>query len=154
MFEGFPYNLSQKLEQMKFTTVLASVQKIRREGLYDVISPKIPMSMEYRCLHYDHLVFGDPALVIAYITDFYEPYDLSNYLDAHGNSSFVKFSKSSVNLPIGFEFKVSQTLIFLFIQYQNSFLYHYNSLFSSPGNPLKWYFLITCCPPVRLAFYL
>lgn len=94
---------------MKFTTVLASVQKIRREGLYDVISQKIPMSMEYRCLHYDHLVLGDPALVIAYITDFYEPYDLSNYLDAHGNSSFVKFSKSSVNLPVGFEFKVSQT---------------------------------------------
>ncbi|XP_034323391.2 G-protein coupled receptor GRL101 [Magallana gigas] len=64
------------------------------------------MSMEYRCLHYDHLVLGDTALVLAYITDFYEPYDLSNYLDAHGNSSFVKFSKSSVNLPVGFEFKL------------------------------------------------
>lgn len=96
---------------MKFTTVLASVQKIRREGLYDVISQKIPMSMEYRCLHYNHLVLGDTALVLAYITDFFEPYDLSNYLDAHGNSSFVKFSKSSVNLPVGFEFKVSLTLV-------------------------------------------
>lgn len=85
---------------------------IQNAGIIDVISPKIPMSMEYQCLHYNHLVIGDTALVLAYITDFYEPYDLSNYLDVHGNSSFVKFSKSSVNLPIGFEFKVSQTLIF------------------------------------------
>lgn len=133
MFEGFPYNFSQKLEQMKFTTVLASVQKIRREGLYDVISQKIPMSMEYRCLHYDHLVFGDPALVIAYITDFYEPYDLSNYLNAHGNSSFVKFSKSSVNLPVGFEFKVSLTLV----------LYSYNTSILPYKSTKSSYFNIT-----------
>lgn len=104
--------MSQRIKQLDFTTVLATEKIIRNGGIIDVISPKIPMSMEYRCLHYNHLVIGDTALVLAYITDFYEPYDLSNYLDAHGNSSFVKFSKSSVNLPIGFEFKVGQTLIF------------------------------------------
>uniref|UniRef100_K1QEI9 G-protein coupled receptors family 1 profile domain-containing protein n=1 Tax=Magallana gigas TaxID=29159 RepID=K1QEI9_MAGGI len=103
---GFPEDLSQRIKQLDFTTVLATEKLIQTGGITDVISPKIPMSMEYRCLHYDHLVLGDTALVLAYITDFYEPYDLSNYLDAHGNSSFVKFSKSSVNLPVGFEFKL------------------------------------------------
>lgn len=125
--------MSQRIKQLDFTTVLATEKLIQKGGITDVISPKIPMSMEYRCLHYDHLVLGDTALVLAYITDFYEPYDLSNYLNAHGNSSFVKFSKSSVNLPVGFEFKVSLTLV----------LYSYNTSILPYKSTKSSYFNIT-----------
>lgn len=72
----------------------------------DIISPKIPLSLEFRCLHYSHLVIGDNAFVVAYITDYFEPYEISHYLKAHGNSPFINFSRTSVTLPIGTDFKV------------------------------------------------
>lgn len=74
----------------------------------DIISPKIPLSLEFRCLHYSHLVIGDNAFVVAYITDYFEPYEISHYLKAHGNSPFINFSRTSVTLPIGTDFKVKK----------------------------------------------
>lgn len=73
------------------------------------------MLMEYWCFYYDYLVFGDIVLVFVYIIDFYEFYDLLNYLDVYGNFFFVKFSKLLVNFLVGFEFKVS--LIFVLYLY-------------------------------------
>lgn len=92
--------------------VLATHSSIREASkehsmyLADIISPQIPMSLDVRCLHYSHLVIGDTTLVVAYITDFYHPYHLTYYLNAHTKSSFSKFSRTSVILPVGTDFKV------------------------------------------------
>mgnify|MGYP003692448857 CR=1 FL=1 len=63
--------------------------------------------MEHRCLRYSYMVNGRSALVVAYITDFFEPFALSHYLNVHGNSSWQKIVTASVSLPPGIEFKVS-----------------------------------------------
>lgn len=105
---GFPTNISEmvnKFENMFVLTILTRIQR-EHEQVSDIVSKEIPLSMEHRCLHYQHLVIGGGALVVAYIKDYFEPFDLSNYLSFHGNSSIVKFSSSSVNLPVGVKFKV------------------------------------------------
>lgn len=88
----------------------SSIQEASKEQstyLADIISPQIRMSLDVRCLHYSHLVIGDTTLVVAYITDFYHPYHLTYYLNAHTKSSFIKFSRTSVILPVGTDFKVN-----------------------------------------------
>lgn len=88
----------------------SSIQEASKEQstyLADIISPQIRMSLDVRCLHFSHLVIGDTTLVVAYITDFYHPYHLTYYLNAHTKSSFIKFSRTSVILPVGTDFKVN-----------------------------------------------
>lgn len=107
-----PWSISELIEKLDNRYVLAtnsfSKDVIGQYNFYvsDIISPKIPMSLEFRCLHYSHLVLGDNALVVAYITDYFEPYEISHYLKTHGDSSFINFSRTSVTLPIGTDFKV------------------------------------------------
>lgn len=112
-----PWSISDQVEKLDNRYVLAtnsfSKDVIGQYNFYvsDIISPRIPMSLEFRCLHYSHLVLGDNALVVAYITDYFEPYEISHYLKTHGESSFINFSRTSVTLPIGTDFKVKFWLI-------------------------------------------
>ncbi|XP_011433713.4 G-protein coupled receptor GRL101 [Magallana gigas] len=107
-----PWSISDQVDKLDNRYVLAtnsfSKDVIGQYNFYvsDIISPKIPMSLEFRCLHYSHLVLGDNALVVAYITDYFEPYEISHYLKTHGESSFINFSRTSVTLPIGTDFKL------------------------------------------------
>lgn len=114
-----PWSISDQVDKLDNRYVLAtnsfSKDVIGQYNFYvsDIISPKIPMSLEFRCLHYSHLVLGDNALVVAYITDYFEPYEISHYLKTHGDSSFINFSRTSVTLPIGTDFKVKIYLVSL-----------------------------------------
>lgn len=107
-----PVSISDQVERLDNRYVLAtnsfSKDVTGEYNFYvsDIISPKILLSLDFRCLHYSHLVIGDNALVVAYITDYYEPYEISHYLKAHGSSPFINFSRTSVTLPIGTDFKV------------------------------------------------
>jgi hypothetical protein len=79
----------------------------KRTQTNDILSPEILLSMKHRCLRYKHLVIGSAsALVVGYIKDYQEPFDLSHILNAHGSSPVMKFSSASVTLPVGGEFKV------------------------------------------------
>lgn len=108
---GFPEYTRDQVEQLEDRYVLA-INSFRPDvGKYryyvsDIISPKVPLSVEFRCLHYSHLVIGDTPLVVAYITDYSKPHKIVYYLNIHENSPFVNFSRTSVRLPIGREFKV------------------------------------------------
>uniref|UniRef100_K1P895 MAM domain-containing protein n=1 Tax=Magallana gigas TaxID=29159 RepID=K1P895_MAGGI len=110
--QKLPWSISDQVDKLDNRYVLAtnsfSKDVIGQYNFYvsDIISPKIPMSLEFRCLHYSHLVLGDNALVVAYITDYFEPYEISHYLKTHGESSFINFSRTSVTLPIGTDFKL------------------------------------------------
>lgn len=120
-FVGVPSSVREKLYNLKEEFVLASLDfndSTFNQKKADVISPVIPLSLGHRCLRYSHLVWGPSALVVAYITDFYEPYNFNHYLATHGKSPFVIFSNHSVNLPIGLDFKVN-----FFIYYINKSLY-------------------------------
>ena len=73
----------------------------------DVFSMEISLSMQHRCLRYEHMVLGKASLVVGYITELSEMYDLRYISNTHPASSFLKFSRSSALMPIGFSFKVS-----------------------------------------------
>lgn len=80
----------------------------------DIFSMEIPLSMQHRCLTYEHLVLGKAGLVVGYITELSEMYDLRYIRNAHPASSFLEFSRSSALMPIGFRFKVSILLTKIF----------------------------------------
>ncbi|XP_056001675.1 G-protein coupled receptor GRL101-like [Ostrea edulis] len=80
-------------------------RKIRK--ISDVLSGEIPHSKEHHCLRYKHLVIGKfTALVVGFIKDYLEPFDLSHILNVHDNSPVIKFSSASATLPVGGKFKV------------------------------------------------
>lgn len=81
--------------------------------LNDVVSMEIPLSVNHRCLHYNHLVIGESAsLVVDYITDYTDPYSLWDVLNIHPNASVIRFSRASATLPVLMNFKVSKPLCF------------------------------------------
>jgi hypothetical protein len=106
---GVPANISEMVHRFDNMSVLATAYLIpwQTHQIGDIVSMEISLSMEHRCLHYRHLVIGGAALVVAYIKDYFKPFDLSEYLSSHGNSSVIRFSSSSVTLPVGVKFKVS-----------------------------------------------
>lgn len=81
--------------------------------LNDVVSMEIPLSVNHRCLHYNHLVIGESAsLVVDYITDYTDPYSLWDVLNIHPNASVIRFSRASATLPVLMNFKVSNLYAF------------------------------------------
>ncbi|XP_061179591.1 G-protein coupled receptor GRL101-like [Saccostrea echinata] len=74
----------------------------------DAVSIEIPLSIKsHRCLHYSYFIFGPRAvLVVAYLTNYLEPYYLWDFLNVHDKSPEIKFSRASATLPLGTNFKV------------------------------------------------
>lgn len=106
---GVPANISEMVHKFDSMFVLATAYLVpwQTQQIGDTVSTEIPLSMEHRCVHYRHLVIGGAALVVAYIKDYFKPFDLSEYLSSHGGSSIIQFSSSSATLPVGVKFKVS-----------------------------------------------
>ncbi|XP_061170948.1 G-protein coupled receptor GRL101-like [Saccostrea echinata] len=74
----------------------------------DAVSIEIPLLIKsHRCLHYSYFIFGIRAvLVVAYLTNYLEPYYLWDFLNVHDKSPEIKFSRASATLPLGTNFKV------------------------------------------------
>lgn len=72
----------------------------------DIISLRILMLLEFCCLYYFYLVFGDNVLVVVYIMDYFEFYEIFYYLKIYGEFFFINFSRMLVILLIGIDFKV------------------------------------------------
>ncbi|XP_061194819.1 uncharacterized protein LOC133202983 [Saccostrea echinata] len=126
---GIPVNISERLYQLSNTFVLATILIYSVpppfQRVSDIVSSEIPLSMEHRCLQYSHLVLGNAALVVAYIKDYFEPFELSNYLSVHGNSFIIEFSTSSTILPVGVKFKIVFRAVYdIFNTYGLVFLYN------------------------------
>ncbi|XP_056005432.1 uncharacterized protein LOC125660105 [Ostrea edulis] len=121
---GFPVKIRERIRKIDNRFVLLSARNTNRQKreINDVLSAEIPRSMKHRCLRYKHLVIGQTtALVVGYIKDYLEPFDLSHILNAHGNSPVIKFSSASVTLPVGGKFKVV-----------------FRALFDSPQNEVNY----------------
>jgi hypothetical protein len=108
------FRLIQKLED---SFVMAAARDYRewrnRAHIADLVSSEIPLSMKARCLRYKYLQLGSgPALIVAYIKNYFEPYDLSDYLNVHGISSVIKFRSASATLPVGIKFKVREAQLY------------------------------------------
>nr|XP_022336076.1 G-protein coupled receptor GRL101-like [Crassostrea virginica] len=104
----FADSIIKKLSEYDEMLVLATTSFPSWESLQinDVFSMEIPLSMQHRCLTYEHMVLGESGLVVGYITELSEMYDLRYISNTHPASSFLKFSRSSALMPIGFSFKV------------------------------------------------
>lgn len=110
-FVSIPDSIFQLFQNLDDSFVMASARDYTdwRAALHisDLVSAEIPLSMKHRCLRYQYLILGrGPALVVAYIKNYFRPYDLSNYLNVHGRSSVIKFRSATANLPVGIKFKV------------------------------------------------
>lgn len=106
---AFSEHVIRMIREYEDIYVLATTSLLRSEvqqSVCDIVSVKIPLALHHRCLQYSHLVLGGATLVVAYITDYFEPYDLRHILEAHSSSPAMKFSRSSSILPLGVEFKV------------------------------------------------
>lgn len=113
---GFSEHVSRMIREYEDIYILATTSLPRSkipQQVSDIVSVKIPLALHHRCLHYSHLVLGEATLVAAYITDYFEPYDLRHILKAHSSSPAVKFSRSSSILPLGVEFKVHLLIVYL-----------------------------------------
>lgn len=95
---GFSEHVSRMIRKYEDIYVLPTTSLPRSkipQQVSDIVSVKIPLTLHHRCLYYSHLVLGEATLVVAYITDYFEPYDLRHILIAHSSSPAVKFSRSS-----------------------------------------------------------
>ncbi|XP_062583978.1 G-protein coupled receptor GRL101-like [Saccostrea cucullata] len=102
----------KQMEKLEDNYVLLSSINYSNTFIYvhtmDAVSIEIPLAIRgHRCLHYSYVVFGPKAtLVVAYITNYLQPYYLWEFLNVHDKSSVIRFRRASATLPLGTNFKV------------------------------------------------